>query len=702
MAEAPLDPDAAGLFPPPDMPQPETVESPVEDESGLNFTGGGSPVLIRDRYLIDPGKPLPEYNSLSAKAFAVEDRRDLGRRLMGLVCTPGLPVRLNFLNSLPNTEVRGILPLIDWDTEMWPPLDQTTLIVIFQRPFGRVIDKINSGEVRITEYDLARVIVEPLIEGMERLAQMDGPLRAIRHDNLFFIDEGLTEVVVGNFVTAPAGYDQPPIFEPLERSMAMPAGRGVGDSRDDVFALGVTLIHLMIDRLPSAKLKADELVRQRCETGSYTAIYGNSRIPLRMIEPIRGMLNDDPFERWGVEQILNWTSGHKDSSISKKPILKADLEFTFRGTTHISPRTLARQFARHPVDAVRTAGEESFYTWLKRHLGQPGLADTIKGIIKTGKFHAGTAQGSDDFTLTRISMALDPPAPIRYRGLEFMPDGYGPMLATEWVRNNNPQPAAEILSNDIPGLWFAAQTVPATEYAELQKTFARIKALLSIQDPGYGLERVLYEFNPGIACQSPLIAKKYVIGVSELLPALDEASKGAAAETQPVDRHIAAFVPTRFDQDVHPHLRALASPNRDTEIIGVLSLLAFLQWKLKTPTVLGLSSWIGGMLGPAIEAYHNRYTREEIEKEIPRLVRKGSLPELFNLIDNAEKRQEDTDGYEIAKLEWLEAEEEIRDIEGSGNERITRAERAGRQAAAMISITLALTVVSVLLLIQLV
>ncbi len=702
MAEAPLDPDAAGLVPPPDMPPPETMESPAPVDSGLNFTGGGSPVLIRDRYLVDPGKPLAEYNSSSAKAFAVEDRNDLGRRLMGLVCTPGLPVRLRFLESLPGMEVRGVLPVVDWDTAMWPPLDQTTLVVIFQRPFGRVIDKLSNGEVRITEYDLPRVIVEPLIEGMERLEQMGGPHRAVRHDNLYFLDEEMTEVVLGNFVTAPAGYDQPPVFEPLERSMAMPAGRGVGDSRDDIFALGVTMVHLMIDRLPSAKLKADDLLRQRCETGSYTAICGNSRIPLRMIEPLRGMLSDDPLDRWSFEQILNWTAGHKDSSIIKKPILKADIGFTFRGATHISPRTLARQFARHPTDAVRTAGEDSFYNWVKRNLGLPAVADTIKGIVKAGKFIVGATQGSDDLTLTRISMALDPSAPIRYRGLEFMPDGYGPVLATEWLRNNNAQVAAEILTNDVTGLWFAAQATPAPEFAEMQKYFARIKGLLSIKDPGYGLERVLYETNPGIACQSPLVATRYVIGVGELLPALDEASKSADHETQPVDRHIAAFVPARFDQDVHPHLRALASPDRDTEIIGVLSLLAFLQWKLKTPTVLGLSSWIGGMLGPAIEAYHNRFTREEMEKEIPRLVRKGSLPELFNLIDNAERRQEDNDGYEVAKLEWLEAEEEIRDIEGSGNERITRAERAGRQAAAMISIVLALTVVSVLLLIQLV
>ena len=90
-------------------------------------------------------------------------------------------------------------------------------------------------------------------------------------------------------------------------------------------------------------------------------------------------------------------------------------------------------------------------------------------------------------------------------------------------------------------------------------------------------------------------------------------------------------------------------------------------------------------------------TRREIEKEIPRLVRKGSLPELFDLIDNAENRRVDTDGYEAACGQYLEAEMEIQDIEGSGTERSTKAERTGKQTAAVVSIVLAMMVSSVLM-----
>ena len=73
------------------------------------------------------------------------------------------------------------------------------------------------------------------------------------------------------------------------------------------------------------------------------------------------------------------------------------------------------------------------------------------------------------------------------------------------------------------------------------------------------------------------------------------------------------------------------------------------------------------------------------------------MPDLFSLIDDEAKRQEDAEGFSESQGKWLEAEEEIRNIEGSSEERLVRAERSGQQTAATISIMLGLTVVSILL-----
>ena len=707
MAETPLEAEETGtdlpegLVPPDDMDEGDGLSPPPAADSPPVASGSGT-VLLRERYLIDIGSPLPEFDQPSAKAYAVEDRRDLSVKLYGLVCTPGLPVRMDAIRALKGMDYRGLLPLVDWDVVQWAPLGQATIVVIYERPLGgRVIDRINRKDTRITEYDIPRKVAEPLLEALESIGETAGPHRAIRPNNLYFIDEDMEEIVLGPHVTAPPGFDQPHIFEPLDRAMCQPEGRGLGDIRDDIYALAVTIIHLVLGYNPVAKVKEEAIMRQRMELGSYNAICGNTRVPLPLIEPLRSMMHDARAIRWNHAETYNWVSGQKTNPVKKLPPAKAEVPFRFRKYEHVTFATLAWHFHKHPQDAVRTVESDDFANWIKRHPEGSGLLENIRGAVQTAKFHTESHQGSDDFLVSKISVILDPDAPIRYYDMVFMPDGFGPMLAVHWSRKGSPEEAAKALQHDVAALWFAGQERPTRMHVDSQKMLGQLRGFLSIQDPGYGLERVVYEANPGYPCQSPLIVKQNALVIENLLPAMEAAASSADTSKPPVDRHISAFIAARFDQDIHPHLKAVASPKPDTSVIGMLSLLAFLQWKLRAPSMLALSSWIGGLLGPAINAYHNRHTRDELEREIPRLVRKGSLPELFNLIDDAEKRREDGEGFSIAQEEWLSAEEEVRDIEGAGEERLTKAERSGQQAAATISILLGFTVISILLIVEL-
>jgi len=700
MAEQPLEADAAGTMPPSEPPG-SGDPGPVGDSTESSRAVGG-PVIIRERFLVDTGLPLPDFDSPSAKAFSVEDRRDLGRKLVALVCTPDLPTRVDTMKKIKGESYTGLLPLVEWDSAFWPPYGEGAMIIIYDRPMGgRVMHRLARKEVRITEYDMPRRIIEPLAHGLQDLTDRDAPHRAIRPDNIYFYDEEMTDVVLGENVTSPPGYDQDAIFEPIDRAMADPGGRGVGEETDDIFALGVTMGLLILGHNPVAKMDKEALMRARLEHGSYTAIFGNSRVPLPLLEPLRAMTNDDPETRWNYNEVSHWLTGQKTSQVKRKPRIRADHAFTFQGRDYNSPTVLAREFAKSIPEAMRVVKEDDFENWVKRGLDNKEMAEAIKGIVQNAKFHKDGFQGSEDYVMARICTILDPSAPIRYKGMSFMPDGFGPAMALEIIRNSNKSVPSEVLAHDILSMWLNQQGRTFKGATELQKTFAQLKGFLSIKDPGYGLERVLYEINPSLPCQSPILAKEYVVTIEHLLPSLERACNNTDTSARPLDRHSTAFIASRFDQDIHPHLRALAAKAADTSIIGLLSLLAFLQWKLRTPPVLGLASWVGGLLGPAIASYHNRITRQELEKEIPRLVRKGSLPELFDLVDNAERRQEDRDGYAHARAEWLAAEEEIRDIEGSGNERLTKAERAGQQASAMVSITLAMIVVTILVIVEL-
>lgn len=699
MAEAAVLEEPGEVIPPPEAGPPAEAAPPPEAAAPAPPPQpAGPPVIVRDRFVVDTGTPIPDLDTPSAKAYAVEDRKDLGSKLFGLVCTPGLPTRTDVMGVLRGEELPGLMPLVEWDILDWAPLGQRSMIVIYDRPRGdRLLTNMEAGKFKFNEYEFPRRVIEPLVNGIKSISTFDMPHRSIRPRNVFFMDEELQNLVLGDCSTVPPGFDQPPLFEPIDRAMAQPGGRGRGTLADDIYALGVTLVVLMLGYNPFTRISEDDILKAKMEQGSYAALCGNLRLPIPMLEPLRGMLNDVVEDRWGLDELEGWLAGRKQPSIRQSPITRSEFPFEFEGRNHVTPRTLARDMARHREKGIATMKDEALLTWLRRGLDQTPKADGVRAALDLAALHRDEPQGTDEYLLAKICMILDPQAPIRYKGLSFMPDGFGPAMAVEILRRGDVQVPTEVLSYEVPSIWYVLQTTVFPGASVQQREFLQMKGFLNIRDPGYGWERCLYEINPTLPCQSEHIVKDYVIDIEHLLPALDAAANRVDTKQSPMDRHVAAFIAANFDEDIHPHLKALAAPTPETSTIGMLSLLAFLQWKLKLTALFGLSSWVGGLLGPAINTYHSRSKRRDIEKEIPRLVRKGSLPELFDLIDNAENRKADQDGFAVSCAQFAAAEKEIREIEGSGTERQTKAELSGQQTAAVMSIVMAMIVISVLL-----
>jgi len=672
------------------------AEPSEEGTTGEGDVSSG-PILLEEHYLIDPGTPLPDLDSPSAKAFSVEDRRDLGKKLFALVCTPGLPPRIDDMVAVRDFSIPGILPLIDWGITYWPQLNQRCLVVVYRRPMGgRVVDALAAQGAHISERDLQQKIIDPLVTAIGALHEQNIVHRAIRPRNLFYMDEDCADIVLGDYLTAPPGFDQPIMFETIERGMASPGGRGEGSIVDDLYAFGGTLALLLEPSNAVNVMGEDELIYSKITQGSYATLVGKARIPLSLLEPIRGLLADNEDRRWGMEELKLWISGKRQTPMQRKPAPKADTAFMFGEVEHTNVRTVSRAFSQNVPDAATAIKEGQISTWVRRSLKDPDTADVIDGIIEFARIHSSDMQGSDDVIVSRVCMVLDPGAPIRYKGLAFTIDGFGSTLAVEYLRQGNLQIPAEAVVAELPGYWLDYQHEPPLGSSDHKKIFRQLKGFISINEMGYGVERCLYELNPGLACQSHLVAEEYIDQIEDLLPALDAAANRVDTKMRPIDRHIAAYIAARFESDIYPHLKALGAEREETVLIGMLSLYAYLQWKLKIDPLLGLSSWIGGMLGPVINTYHNRNTRRDIEREIPRLVRKGSLPDLFDLIDNAEKRKEDTEGYTAARIEYANSEIEAAKIDDSEEASAENMERKGQQSAAMTSIVLTFVISTII------
>ncbi len=419
------------------------AESPNDAERAGNADASVGPVLLRERYLIDPSSPLGELDSPSARAYAVEDRQNLDCKVFALICEPGLPPRTKVMAALRVATFPGMMPLIEWDTVYWPPLGQRCMAVIHARPQGgKLLMSATPGDGRINEHDLSRLVFAPLARAVNELARHRITHGSIRPDNLFFMDEERKDLVLGECVSAPPGFDQPAAFETIERALTSPAGRGEGTVGDDLFALAATLVCLLPGRNPVEDLSEDDLIAARTKWGSYTAYCGKAHIPLALVEPLRAMLNDDPGKRWNRKKLDLWVDGSSVTPPRVKLVPSSETGFPFAGKKHHTARTLARAMTQNVSEAATAIKQGGLGLWLRGALREVKRADEIDEIVHVAKAHQGDWQGSDDVVVARVAMLLDPHAPIRYKGFSFLPKGYGPALAVEFTRGGDIQIAA--------------------------------------------------------------------------------------------------------------------------------------------------------------------------------------------------------------------------------------------------------------------
>ncbi len=581
------------------------------------------------------------------------------------------------------------MSLVEWGVVAWPLVNQRTIAVIYERPSGgRLLDHLG----QINQHEMVRKIIEPLCHGLMELSSRGVSHRQIRPSNLFFMDGSMERLVLGDCATVPAGYDQPILFETLERGAAPPAGRGAGDVSDDMYALGVSIMFALAGGNPVPHLRTDdEILYAKMIEGSYTTLVAQEPIPANMVECLRGLLSDDEHERWSLEQLDLWINGRRLTPIQKKSAPKAKRYIDYAGREHFNTRTLSLAVSRMPSQVDRLVKDNLLETWLKRDLENSDLSSAASNAIHMAQNQA----GDKDLIAARISIVLDPSLPVRYKDCWFMPDGFGTTLAHSILQKGNANTPVEVISRGLPRAWFDAQDTYNPVYVALEKNFDQLLDFVQERKIGYGIERCLYETNPTLPCQSPLIIEEYVTTIKELMPALERVSAKIDKKRKPIDRHIVAFIAARLNQNIDPHVKAVGDDREEIATLGMLSLLALVQWRTKSGPVLGFTSWVGAHMGPAIKAYHSKSIREELEKEVPKLIRKGNLADLFNLLDNAEQRAQDHMDFKDACKEFEDAENEIKDIEDGSNTLQKNSSRLGEQAAAMTAIVIALLIITV-------
>ena len=665
----------------------------AENGNGKNGNGneqaaaGGPPGLLRDRYAVLSAQPLSDLSSLHADAYVAEDRREPGRRLFALVVKPGMPARVPAIRVVKGLSLAGMLQLVEWGPMMWPLANRQCMTLIYERPLGqRLMPNLRAEIPRISENDIGKRIIDPILAVLREFSSKGVTHRAIRPTNLFLMTEAGDRIALGDGISGPPGLEQPALFESVESAMCSPQGRGPGTEFDDMYALGATIGILLHGRIHPGHLDDDQVLRNKLEYGSYGTIVGDMRLPLPLVELLRGLLCDDVNLRWSVEALEMWSQGLRLSPIQSRQEKRAPRGFPFQGRDYLTPRELAAGFARQWDLAIPVVLEGKLELWLRRALEDKERAEIVADMVRTVLAVPGERAPAEHVMLARVLMLLDPGAPIRFRGFNVMPDGLGIALAVQMSRRQDCNLIADLISRDLVKDYFTVHGGNRSDPL-IENNFREIKGMMTQSGTGFGLERVLYEMNDVLPCQSPLVGDSYVVEMKDLLPALDRygASKGTA-EQWPVDRHIAAFIGARARSDVDRNLAAVGESDQNKALMALLNLMAVFQYRLGPESLPGLADWVVKLATTMVSGYHSREKRKEFETILPKLARKGSVVEIYQLLDDPTSREKDSNDFIWAQAQYMATEEEIKRVVAADEDILGETSSIGKQVAAVTGI----------------
>lgn len=637
--------------------------SVVTPETGRDTLAG--------RFRIELSSPLPDYDTKTARAYNVVDSSGEFKNLFALIIPPGKTVRYNAVETLKGVRHPNLMTLVASGVVEFSQPAEEKYVLVYEKPPGKKLSQILSSQnLALTDYFIVNGIISPLIQGIHQLSELGIAHGAINTDNIYFKDVP----VLGDCVSEPCGYSQPFYCEPLERLQCLPSAKGEGTSAQDYYALAVVVVQVIFGAQHFAGLTPQTHIKNILKYGAYAALLRNKDTTLLMDEFFRGTLGQEKETRWNYRYLKSWVEGRRSSAILSRPSAEVLKPFEYGdGASEIigaSRRELAHEFFMHWDVLGDMLQSGHLISWMAINLRNKELVTEISRISKAAHQLASKQEHLLSEQFMRLIQALDPTGPARIYPLALMPDGIHTLCA-ELVTNKSEreiQVLAKFIENDMVTYWTQSQAtkeglnLTPSVNAMLTK-LDKMRLLLRNPAIGFGVERLLYELNPDMACQSPFFANAHVTSMASLLRRLDRIAPTLYTQQDPMDRHIAAFVSQKLNLQSELKLHELGnitalSNNRS---ILALKLLALAQHRSGNLVLPGLSHWLALRILPSLDVIRSKTLRQKLKQGLAQRAASGSLPALEEFIIDNSYANADCMGHQRAVQTYLLNTQKIRE-----------------------------------------
>lgn len=648
---------------------------------------------LNDRFAVHIERPLPQFDTKLAKAYEATDMRDNKLKLYALVLEQGLPYRIETLSHWESIQHRSLLACFGYGELHLSALGTSHMVLIMQRPKGkRLSDYIASGE-RFSERDIQTKIIRPLKEILEQFQSFGINHGRINPDNIYFGEY----LELGEALSEPAGYSQDFVFEPIERLLCAPIGKGSGFSGCDTYALAIMALYCYIGKspLPDGTEKF-EYIHRAAESGIYNVLTSQYRLPDLLDDLLRGSLNDAPEERWGLDHMDSWLAGKRYNMNPPTVMRESSRAFEIQGRECFTRRSLAQNFTTNWLVARNLLKDNRLIRWIEMSMHRGELADSLRRAQAIGLSPRATDVTVDEM-VSRSIQILDPSGPVRMNSVAFNIDGAPALLADAMATMDTERInyMLHIFQGDMLSQAFDMMSERRRETVEVTNIIHRLQNLRLIlrnRTLGFGIERCLYEMNPLMPCQSPIARPYHISSPQRLLWLLDaEAGQRAAAGETPLDAHSAAYLAfyLQIKSDISvSELSRISSLAKNPSMI-MLKLLVMAQRKFRPGPLPGLAMWMVTQLEDATKYVHQQNLRKALQDSLIAAAKTGDLEQVARYMLNGDMVYDDQESFTKAVRMYHNNKIRIRELTSDQVVDI-RSKKLGRNLSVTISYLVAL------------
>ena len=615
----------------------------------------GEKDVLQDRYQIHLSRAMPQFDTEFSRAFEATDLTAPNARLLAKICDTGKVQRFRVLNHMASIDHPAVMRLAAHDSVVLSAGNVERLVIVYEQPGGtRLTELVKQRKLTHNPHYLLEHILIPLITGLEHFAQEDISHGLLNPDNIYFNERN---AVLGPCDSEPCGYAQPFLYESLERMQANPCGKGEGSILQDYYALSVTLLYILHGPDHFKGFTPESLMFQILKDGAYNTLMRERDVPEIFYDLLRGTLTQSPEERWSTQQLKTWLGGKRYNVLPPPTPADAVRHFEFKDIPINNRRELAHLFASDwPAMMIAIQGS-SLSHWVTISLRNKELADQISRMCRSALETNGKNEALAAEMLMNIVLLLDQLGPLRIRELRMHAEAISTMFAEMYAKKVTVelQFLTKLIETNMVNIWLNMQVKRKPDFDvsesfhDLIQRLDKIRPHIRNSGFGFGMERLLYDLNPDMPCQSSIFDNMYVKTLPQLLRHLDKIAATLTGD-ELVDRHIAAFIASKLQIQNEIRLNSISSISSlaNSRHMVALHLIAMAQNRVEPMRLPGLTHWFGVRLLPLMDSIHSKTLRQKMKTVIATLAPQGLTQKMSDLMIHADYADADCNGFERA------------------------------------------------------